>query len=182
MDPAVDLYPCHQYLTHRQEGVDHYREEGETRGEDKDEEGAGVEEMKAIAIEKTGEESEDEMGIRKPRVGRIPEAPTKRELVSTCPSTCHTKHGARYVLHAKEFTIKLGRQDQRRRRVYGVTISLDYYFLTSEGEAEEDPKVLTMHDDRLEALWALGVQQKGVTPDTVTWITQKLEEAGYKGM
>ena len=50
------------------------------------------------------------------------------------------------------------------------------------GEAEEDPKVLIMHDDRLETLWALGVQQKGVTPYIVTWITQTLEDTGYKGM
>ena len=48
--------------------------------------------------------------------------------------------------------------------------------------SEEDPKVLVMHDDQLETLWALGVKQKGVTPDVVSWIVQKLDEAGYRGM
>ena len=71
-------------------------------------------------------------------------------------------------------------KEEEKDRI-GVTISLDYCFLTTEGEAEEDPKVLIMHDDRLETLWALGVQQKGVTPETVTWITQKFEEAGHNG-
>ena len=42
--------------------------------------------------------------------------------------------------------------------------------------------MLIMHDDRLVILWVLGVQHKGVTPETVTWITQKLEEAGYRGV
>ena len=39
-----------------------------------------------------------------------------------------------------------------------------------------------MHDDQLETLWALGVKQKGVTPEVVSWIVQKLDEAGYRGM
>ena len=41
--------------------------------------------------------------------------------------------------------------------------------------------VLILPDDRLEALWALGVKDKGVTPEVVSWIMSKLEEAGYKG-
>ncbi len=51
-----------------------------------------------------------------------------------------------------------------------------------EEEAEEERKVLIMHEDRVETLWALGVQQMGVTPENVTWITQTIEEVGYKGM
>ena len=58
---------------------------------------------------------------------------------------------------------------------------MDYCFLTTDGEAETDPKVLILHDDRLETLWALGVKAKGVTPEVVSWIMSKLEEAGYKG-
>ncbi len=42
-----------------------------------------------------------------------------------------------------------------------MTISMDYCFLTTEGEAETDPKVLVMHDDRLDAVWTLSVKGKG---------------------
>ena len=69
--------------------------------------------------------------------------------------------------------------DERDR--IGITVSMDVCFLTTDGEADEDPKILILHDDRLETLWALGVKSKAVTPEVVTWIMSKLEEAGYKG-
>ena len=71
------------------------------------------------------------------------------------------------------------REDEKER--IGITVSMEYCFLSTDGEADEDPKILILHDDRLETLWALGVKAKGVTPEVVTWIMSKLEEAGYKG-
>ena len=68
--------------------------------------------------------------------------------------------------------------DERER--IGITVSMDFCFLTTDGEADKDPKILILHDDRLETLWALGVKSKAVTPEVVTWIMSKLEEAGYK--
>ena len=38
-----------------------------------------------------------------------------------------------------------------------------------------------MHDDKLETLWALCVQAKGEHAEVVTWVVQKLDEAGYRG-
>ena len=132
--------------------------------------------------ETTGEGIDDGMESRKPKVGRIPKAPTKREFdyhlplhmpyKAWCP-ICVAGEGIHHQARATK--------PEEKERI-GVTISLDYCFLTSEGEAEEDPNVLITHDDRLGTLWALGVQQKGVTPETVTWITQKLEYFGYKGV
>ena len=63
----------------------------------------------------------------------------------------------------------------------GITISMDYCFLTTEGESETDPKVVVMHDDRLDAIWALEVKAKGPSAEVVTWIVGKLEESGYRG-
>ena len=51
--------------------------------------------------------------------------------------------------------------------------------MTTEGESETDPKVLVVHDDRLDAIWALNVKAKGPSAEVVTWIVGKLEESGY---
>ena len=65
----------------------------------------------------------------------------------------------------------------------GVTIRMDYCFLSSDDGAEGDPKVLVVHDDKSEALWALAVKAKGIgAPEVSAWVAQKLEEAGYRGM
>ena len=53
--------------------------------------------------------------------------------------------------------------------------------MTTAGEADEDPKLLILHDDRIETLWALGVRLKGVSPEVITWVMNKLDEAGYRG-
>ena len=53
--------------------------------------------------------------------------------------------------------------------------------MTTEGESETDPKVLVVHDDRLDAIWAFNVKASGPSAEVVTWIVGKLEESGYKG-
>ena len=60
----------------------------------------------------------------------------------------------------------------------GVTISMDYCFLTSDDGEEGDPTKLVVHDDQTQALWALAVQSKGSALDVAAWVAQKLEEAG----
>ena len=52
--------------------------------------------------------------------------------------------------------------------------------MTTEAEAGEDPKIRILHDDRIETLWALGVRSKGVSPEVITWVMNKLDEAGYR--
>ena len=55
-----------------------------------------------------------------------------------------------------------------------------YCFLSSSEDVEHDPKVLIVHDDRLGAIWAFCVKAKGPSPEVVTWVTNKLEEAGSR--
>ena len=105
--------------------------------------------------ETTGEGSEDEMGIRKPKVGRIPTTPTKRELDEHMPLHMPYKAWCPICVAGEGIHNQARATRPEEAERIGVTISLDYCFLTSEGEAEEDPKVLIMHDDRLETLWAL---------------------------
>ena len=58
---------------------------------------------------------------------------------------------------------------------------MDNCFLTSDGGVEGDPTVLVIHDDQSQALWALAVKSKGSAPEVAMWVTQTLEEAGYRG-
>ena len=152
---------------------------GEARREDKsgEERGKGKDDKETV-----GEGIEDDAEIRRPKVGRIPKAPTKRELEEHLPLHMPYKAWCPICVAGEGIHNQSRAAKGEEKERIGVTISLDYCFLTSEGEAEEDPKVVIMHDDRLETFWALGVQRKGVTSETVTWITQKLEEAGYKGV
>lgn len=108
--------------------------------------------------------SDDGIGIRKPKLGRVPTAPTKREMEEHLPLHLPYKAWCPICVAGEGIHNQSRSATEDEKERIGVTISLDYCVLTSEGEAEEDPKVLIMHDDRLETLWALGIQQKGVTP------------------
>lgn len=80
-------------------------------------------------------------------------------------------------IHSQPRRIK----EEEKDRI-GDTVSMDYCFLTTDGEAETDPKVQILHNDRLDILWAVGVESKEVTPGDVSSVMRKLEEAGYKGI
>ena len=69
-----------------------------------------------------------------------------------------------------------GRRERETWRCSELTLQL----LTTAGEADEDPKLLILHDDRIETLWALGERSKGVSPEVITWVMNKLDEAGYR--
>ena len=134
------------------------------------------------ASKDTGDKEEKDVGMRKPKIGRIPKAPTKRGLEEHLPLHMPYKSWCPICVSGEGIHNQSRRATEEERERLGTTISLDYCYLTTEGESEEDPKVLVMHDDQLETLWALGVKQKGVTPEVVSWIVQKLDEAGYRGM
>ena len=75
---------------------------------------------------------------------------------------------------------------RHEKRGLGVPISMDYCFFGGEEhiEEEEQPgslKVLVLHDDSIDAVWALQVERKGVSDEVVSWVMQKLEETGHNG-
>ena len=64
----------------------------------------------------------------------------------------------------------------------GITISLDYCFMTTD-EAEEDMRaVLVAYDHSKSALWAIPVEHKGAQTEVVKWFADKCEESGYAGV
>ena len=60
-------------------------------------------------------------------------------------------------------------------------MSMDYCFLISDEDPATAPKVLVVYDSELDGMWALLVRRKGPSPEVVSWILQKLEEAGRSG-
>ena len=60
-------------------------------------------------------------------------------------------------------------------------MSMVHCFITSEDEPGTNPKMLIVHDDKVEDRWTLRVKQKGVVIEVVNWVSQKLEVAGYRG-
>ena len=58
---------------------------------------------------------------------------------------------------------------------------MDYAFMSSDDEHEEHPKVLVVHDDSNDGLWALWVEKNGASAEVVAWIFDKIEEAEHSG-
>ena len=115
------------------------------------------------------------------KVGRIPTAPTKKELEEHLPLLVPYRAWCPICVAGEGIHNQARKSTESKDEKLGVTIRMEYCSLTTEGEAEADPKVLVMHDDRLDAVWALSVKAKGPSPEVITWIVGKLDEAGYNG-
>lgn len=49
------------------------------------------------------------------------------------------------------------------------------------GDQRVMPTILVLHDDVVGTVWAMQVDSKGVRPEVVNWVLQKLEFAGHLG-
>ncbi len=145
--------------------------EGERKAEE--ERPRGQEEV----VEDTKDKAEEEGGVRKPKVGRIPTPPTKKELEEHLPLHADYKSWCPICVAGEGIHNQARKSTEEKGNKIGITISMDYCFLTTEGESEPGPKVLVIHDDRLDAIWALEVKAKGPSAEVVTWIVGELEES-----
>ena len=131
-----------------------------------------------------GEGDAKEEEVRKVKAGRIPSTPTQAEVEEHLPLHMPYRDWCPVCVAGE------GTQNQSRRATTEEmnegdvpTISMDYCFLTSDdGGDESDPKVLVVHDDKTQAMWALAVRAKGSAPEVAAWVVHKIEEAGYRGM
>ena len=71
-------------------------------------------------------------------------------------------------------------QPSDRERL-GVTVHMDYAFMTAEEAEETMQPTLVVYDDDKMAFWALGVEQKGVTEGIVRYLAGILDQSGYQG-
>ena len=63
----------------------------------------------------------------------------------------------------------------------GVTVHIDYAFMTTEEANEEMQLTFVILDDDKKAMWALGVEQKGVEEGILNYIVGILDQSGYPG-
>ena len=124
--------------------------------------------------------------VRQHRPGKVPRAPTQRELDEHLPLHVQYRDWCPICVKAAGVHDQHRRQQEKEESI-GVTVSLDYCFFgidAGEEEEEQQPgsvKTLVMHDDSLDILWAAQVKQKGVSDEVVAWVLNKLEEAGHSG-
>ena len=64
----------------------------------------------------------------------------------------------------------------------GVTVSLDYCFMTPDDVEEDMRAILVCYDNWKKGLWAIPVERKGPQEEVVKWLVEKLEESGYAGV
>ena len=67
------------------------------------------------------------------------------------------------------------------RERLGVTVHMDYAFMTAEDAEETMQPTLFIFDDDQPALWAFAVEQKGVTEGIVKYVAGILDQSGYQG-
>ena len=65
------------------------------------------------------------------------------------------------------------------REKLGVTISIDYCFMSPEEVEKDTCPILILYDDNLDAIGALPVQAKGANQSVVKWCIEILDVAGY---
>ena len=127
------------------------------------------------------EEDEEEEETRKPIVGRVPKTPTKKELEEHLPLHIEYRDWCPHCVAGKATSRQHRTIRDEGDEKMGITISLDYCFMTPEEQEDDMRPILAAHDNSNGAIWAVAVDKKGVSVMAVRWLTGKLEEAGYAG-
>ncbi len=119
--------------------------------------------------------------VRRPNPAARPYTPTKAEVyeheVTHLPYRTWCKHCV------KGRGVSTPHRKGNKEEKIGITISIDYCFMTGEMDDDPDlPGVLMMWDDNHECLWALPVENKGAIDWVVKYVVDKLDDIGYRGV
>ena len=118
--------------------------------------------------------------MRAPRVARRPVLPTKAEIAEHFPLHLNFRSWCEHCMAGKSRIAQHVVQPSDRERL-GITVHMDYAFMVPE-EAEVDMQpTLVIYDDDKKAMWALAVEQKGVTEGIVRYLVGVLDQSGYQG-
>ena len=107
-----------------------------------------------------------------------PDAPTKQELEEHLPTHLPYRSWCPDCLAGRGISRRHAAVGGDREKL-GVTISIDYCFMSPEEAEQDTTPILIMYDDNLEAIWAILVQAKGAVPFVVSWCVETLDVAGY---
>ena len=118
--------------------------------------------------------------MRPPRVSRRPVLPTKAEVDEHFPLHLNFRSWCAHCVAGKARLAQHIVQPSDRERL-GVTIHMDYAFMTAEEAEESMQPTLVIYDDDKMSFWALGVEKKGVTEGIVKYVAGVLDQSGYQG-
>ena len=130
---------------------------------------------------KNGEEESREE-TRKPQIARRPYTPTAAEVEAHLSLHLEFRSWWPHCVAGKQ------NATQHRKSIgevteLGVTLSLDYCFMTAEEAGDDMRAILIAYDHSKSGLWALPVEHNGVQDaGAVKWIVDKPEENGYAGI
>ena len=133
-----------------------------------------------VISDEEGTDDLEEEEARRPRIARRPQTPTRAEVEAHmtlhaeyrdwCPHCVYGKGMSRQHRSSTGDDEKLGRE-----------FSLDYAFMTAEDVGEDMCPVLIGYDHNSLGVWALAVEQKGVSEPVTKWVSGKIDEAGCSG-
>ena len=116
----------------------------------------------------------------KPRVARIPKAPTAREIEEHLPLHANYRAWCKWCVFGKGVSNHHVLGDEKDK--IGVTISMDHCFGVPEERDGEVPPTLIAYDDDKKAIWAYSCEDKTVSDGLVAWMMQNISVAGYAGL
>ena len=140
-----------------------------------------MEEANVEAICERCEPDEEATEARAPKIARRPEAPTKADIDAHFPWHAEFRSWCKYCVEGKAISRHHVAGDPKEEAL-GVTVSVDYCFMTPEESEEGMDAILVGYDSEKLGLWAMSVDAKGPTPAAVGWLSGKIEDAGYNGV
>ena len=140
-------------------------------------------EVEGIAGQRDEEQlvEEEAQDWRTPAVARKPRSLTKADIDAHYPLHLEYRDWCPHCVAGKGISHQ-HRQGAADEEPLGNTISMDYLFSVPEEVDESMDAILIMYDTNRRGIWTLSVDNKGATPSSVNWTTDKLDEAGYSGV
>ena len=119
---------------------------------------------------------------RKPQVAKRPHTPTRAELEAHLPLHLEYRSWCPHCRAGRGISMQHRTDDKREAEEMGITVSLDYCFMSADDSEEDMRAILVCYDHSKKGLWAVPVERKGAQEEVVKWVTEKLEESGYAGV
>jgi len=113
------------------------------------------------------------------RIPRRPNAPTKDEIEQHEITNFPPRDWCQHCVDGHGISHQHKRVEEEEK--LGITVSLDYAFMTADETEEGVSPILVMHDNSTGAIWVLAVERKGNEPVALNWAVARLDEAGYRG-
>ena len=117
--------------------------------------------------------------MRAPRVARRPVLPTKADIEAHFPLHPNFRIRFEHCIAGKSGLAQHSVQPSDRERL-GVTMHMDYAFMTPEEAEKTMQPTLVVYDDDKKVTWALAVEQKGMIEGIMKYIVGVLDQSGYQ--